>query len=442
MSHFGEIISSVNKNIGPYPTMQNIPLNHAPLQQPPHGPNFIYSEAPSVRQHPSQSKFFYRSQLPHENRFHPTMPAGPKTHGHKSVSSFDKLHFRASQPLPLVDNTDLPTTSIFQTKRYLNQNNEQPKRSPVKSSKPNYRTVTASTFFETDNSEEWSPFAQSLTYPKHYLNSENRQYQQQDRISFYPDTNPEYFQPHHSYDTPEVRSTTVVTPINRPPYNFISTSESKYQSYVAPPTFRAQTTETPTSPSTTLDEDLPPSHRRVPYIRRKYRTKKPIAPKQQQPESSDDVKPVVENTNENSASNTKQLYVRNAITPQSTESHVSSTISAENESKAIFITPVTPTNTEEAAVLDGNTGRETVTPVPETAVTTKRKHNRIFRRKLVQNIGASGIMGESCESSCLSNIVSREYDPVCGSDDKSYANLGRLRCTKICGDHRKYNINL
>lgn len=417
--------------------MQNVPVNHAPLQQPPHGTNFIYSEAPSVRQHQPQTKFIYRSQPPHENRFHPSMVAGPKAHGHKSVSNFDKSHFRASQPLPLIDNTDLPTSSFFHAKRYQNQNNEQPNRSALKSSKPaNYRSVTASTFIETDNSEEWSPFTQSLVYPKHYLNSENRQYQQQERISFYPDTNPEYFQPHHNYDTPETRTSTVFTPpLKRPPYNFISTAESKYQSYVAPPTFRAQTTESsPTSPSAQLNEDLPPSHKRVPYIRRrKYRTKKPISPKQ--PDSADDVKPVVEYPNESSP--TKQIYVRNV--QRSTETPVSSTHRTENESASIFITPVTPTNTDAAAVLDGNSEPETVTAATETAaVTTKRKHNRIFRRKLVQNIGVSGLMGESCESTCLSNIVSRDYDPVCGSDDKSYANLGRLRCTKICGDHRKY----
>lgn len=419
--------------------MQNVPIIHT---SPPHGTSFIYSETPSVRQQQSQTKFFYRSQAPHENRFHPSMIAGPKTHGHKSVSNFDKSHFRASQPLPLVDNTDLPTSSIFQTKRY--QNYEQPNRSSVKSSKPNYQTVTASTFLEADNSEDWSPFAQSLINPKHFLNSENRQYQQQDRISFYPDTNPEYFQSHHSYDTPttESRTTTVVTPLNRPPYNFISTSESKYQSYVAPPTFRIQTTESPTSPSVIISEDLPPSHKRIPYIRRKYRTKKPISPKQQQPDYAEDVKPVVEYPNENSSPDTKQIYLRNTITPRSTDTHASSTIRAENGSASIFITPVTTTNTE-AAVLDGNTERETVTTAPETTVTTKRKHNRVFRRKLVQNIGVSGLMGESCESSCLSNIVSRDYDPVCGSDDKSYANLGRLRCTKICGDHRKYkNISI
>lgn len=423
--------------------MQNVQVIHASSQQPPHGPNFIYSEAPSVRQHQQPTKFFYRSQPPHENRFHPSMAAGPKTHGHKSVNNFDKSHFRASQPLPLVDNTDLPASSIFQSKRYQNQNNDQPNRSSVKLSKPNYRAVTASTFLETDNSEEWSPFAQSLAYPKNFLNSENRQYQQQERISFYPDTNPEYFQPHHNYDTPvtEAHTTTVVTPPNRQPYNFISTSESKYQSYVAPPSFRSPTTESPTSLSTKLNEDLPLSHKRVPYIRRKYRTKKPLSPKQQQPDYSDDVKPVVEYPNESSSSDTKQIYLRNAITPRSTETYVPSTIRNENESAAIFITPVTPTYTD-AVVLDDNSTPETVTPATETSITSKRKHSRIFRRKLVQNISASGIMGESCESSCLSNIVSRDYDPVCGSDDKSYANLGRLRCTKICGDHRKYTLSI
>lgn len=441
MSHFGEIISSVGKNMGPYSTMQpNVPVIHVPppLAHQPHGSNFIYSEAPFVvRQHQPQTKIFYRTQQPHDNRFHQSNAAGPKSHGQKSTSNFDKSYFRASQPLPLVENTDLPTSSIFQTKRYQN-NDTPPNRSSGK--KSNNRVTAAGTFFDTDTSEEWSPFSQSLTYRKHHLNSENQQYQQQERISFYPDTNPEYFQPHHNYETPTVVTT------NRPPYRFISTAESKYQSNVAPSPllYRTETVapQSPTSPSPKLDDDdLPPSHKRVPYIRRKYRTKKPILPKQPPQQQSnlmtDDVKPVVEYTNE--SSDTKQIYVRNAITPRTTDAYVSTTIPAENESAAIFITPVNPSNTETRGLNGNFEAAEAVTPVPERTSTTKRKHNRIFRRKFVQNIGASGIMGESCESSCLSNIVSRDYDPVCGSDDKSYANLGRLRCTKICGEHRKYN---
>lgn len=69
-----------------------------------------------------------------------------------------------------------------------------------------------------------------------------------------------------------------------------------------------------------------------------------------------------------------------------------------------------------------------VTPVEETTTKTTKLYK--YRSSLKLN--------DSCESTCLMNIVNLDYDPLCGSNDHTYVNVGKFRCAKICGQLREY----
>lgn len=73
-----------------------------------------------------------------------------------------------------------------------------------------------------------------------------------------------------------------------------------------------------------------------------------------------------------------------------------------------------------------------VTPVEETTTKTTKLYK--YRSPLKLN--------DSCESTCLMNIVNLDYDPLCGSNDHTYVNVGKFRCAKICGQLREYFYHL
>lgn len=44
----------------------------------------------------------------------------------------------------------------------------------------------------------------------------------------------------------------------------------------------------------------------------------------------------------------------------------------------------------------------------------------------------------ACQRRCVKNTVARDYDPVCGSDGRTYSNKGKLRCAQSCGKTGEY----
>lgn len=74
---------------------------------------------------------------------------------------------------------------------------------------------------------------------------------------------------------------------------------------------------------------------------------------------------------------------------------------------------------------------ETSSPLFVTPVeTTTTKTTKFYKHR------SSLKLNESCESTCLMNIVNLDYDPLCGSNDHTYMNVGKFRCAKICGQLR------
>lgn len=78
------------------------------------------------------------------------------------------------------------------------------------------------------------------------------------------------------------------------------------------------------------------------------------------------------------------------------------------------------TTTQATPIVYVTTTRPRLSTVATTRVT------RMFRRKM-------STATDTCEMACLRNIINQEYNPVCGSDNKTYTNKGKFRCASICG---------
>lgn len=403
----------------------------------------------------ARPQFLYPAQ--YSNHFHPQQQY--QKNQHPKVSSFSdtksvntRQEFRASQPIPVTDNTDLPQSSIYSTNYFANvkqpdsvyaenKNSYTSNKQFVKKRPDNILAFTAADTTDNDDNSEnnWSP-AQPF-YPNNFQQVENQQYQHQERISFYPNTHPEYFSQY---------GTTTSTTTTKPPKR----SYSQYRAEVAQNNNNivasaSQFSAVRQDSLAVLGHSFAVSDEK-PVVRH-FRKRKPII-KEVEIDSniSNKIKPVVEVPTEDQQPDDRRRYkVREVLKHNSDTENVqsvfvSSTLRAEDPedfSQSIFITPVEIsteiTDTTEAIRSDADTNEDK--NVITTKPSTVRKHNRVLHRKILQS---NAIGSESCESSCLSNIVSRNYDPVCGSDNKSYANIGRLRCTKICGDHRKFQFNV
>jgi hypothetical protein len=81
------------------------------------------------------------------------------------------------------------------------------------------------------------------------------------------------------------------------------------------------------------------------------------------------------------------------------------------------------------------------TPAPTT--TTESLPPLVESLKL-DRVGPVTPPPDSCEKECIKNLPSKGFDPVCGSDNITYTNKGKLRCAQTCKRNGKFvykNLN-
>lgn len=302
---------------------------------------------------------------------------------------------------------------------------------------------------DADNS--WQPAVAGPGYPQHTDSAEIQQYQTQQRISFYPDSHPEYFQTAAGNGGGSLSSasgssnsgggagkrkkvaskgqlrrrvpTTTTTPAS-----YQSQEDDEYEgerTYVQPNRQFAPAS----APDAAIANIRPIYEFQSDDLGRP--SKRYDDPDVQEHQHNDDFDTLPEGNVYQSVAVSTSLQTTGA---DAYGSYSSDGIGADGP--ALFITPAKP----DVHDYERPTTRATTPPLPPTtrapqSTSTQRKHNnRVFRRKFVPPPAGDS---DTCIDSCLSNIVSRVNDPVCGSDERTYENIGRLRCTKLCGDQRK-----
>lgn len=378
--------------------------------------------------------------------------------------------FRASQPIPVFEKVEHPQPDVLSEERILSkiQSDFISSTSPqaysyasikhyVDKPEPLFQ-FTASDNFVDDTENTWQPSIPSPGYAPivEAKSDEVQQYISQDRISFYPDKHPEYFHSHENDNfnavKPPVFTTTSSTtttpstasarPMRRKPESGTTSQSSRYQS--GGPQTKKQTQRKPYQFKKTLlttPEPIDTSEN----VKKEFVFKFNDSVQAHNIQSK--VKPVYEEHSDEQlpskrfgdadaydSDNEPDVQIYQSVLVSS-----SLLTSAEHQGNSMmFITPSKPDLSE----VDETTSEPATTTTTTTTTTARtnrgrpvRKHTRVFKRKFV---APPSMDSGSCEKTCLGNIVNHEYDPVCGSDDKTYTNVGRLRCTKICGDNRKW----
>lgn len=295
-----------------------------------------------------------------------------------------------------------------------------------------------------DADSSWQPAVAGPGYPQHTDSAEIQQYQTQQRISFYPDSHPEYFQAtagnggvssSNGGGGGKRKKVASVGQLRRrvpttttTPAVYHSQEDDEYEgerTYVQPNRLFA-----PASGPDAAIANIRPIYEFQPDDLGRP-SKRYDDPDVQEHEHDDDIDRLPEGNVYQSVAVSTSLQTTGADAYGSYSSD-----GADADGPALFITPAKPDLRDyERPATKATTPLLAATTRAPLSTGTQRKHNnRVFRRKFVPPPAGDS---DTCIGSCLSNIVSRVNDPVCGSDERTYENIGRLRCTKLCGDQRK-----
>lgn len=458
------------------------PVHSPPPRQVQHTPNFNQHNSPPPpppgppHHHPPTKNYqtttkrqtHHSSPTPSQQAQHHFNMNKNNNHNapHSKVNPIPvkREEFRASQPIPVFEKVEHPQPDVLSEERFLSKiqsdltSSNVPQAYSYSSIKHYVDRPEPSSLFQFTASDNivnefentWQPAMPSPGYTPNVgsKSAEIQQYHSQERISFYPEKHPEYFQLHENDNFNAVKPSVFDTTTNAPTTTTARSLRRKPQSSSS---FQS---------ASVLGKK---ATQRKPYQFKKtsYTTPSTVDSSEQVNKESvfkfndsllahnvhSKIKPVYEDHSD------EQLPMKRYGDADAYDSEnepedqiyqsvlVSSSLltSAEHSGNSLmFVTPSKPDLSE----VDRTTASTPSTTSTTTTSTTPRsvrgrpvrKHTRVFKRKFV---APPSMDSGSCETTCLSNIVNHEYDPVCGSDDKTYTNVGRLRCSKICGENRK-----
>lgn len=464
--------------------LHSSPVQSPPLRQPMTKFNQHNSPSPGpshhqpTKQHQPTTKRAKNSQpTPSQHsQHHFSMNNGNSPRPKVNPIPLKREEFRASQPIPVFGKIEHPQTDVLSEDRFISQTqtDHDSSSSPafsyasikhyVHKPEPLFQ-FTASDNFVDDTENTWQPSIPSPGYVPNVgpHSSEVEQYHSQERISFYPDKHPQFFQPQENDSFNAVKpsvftstttttstpptSTPTIRPLRRKPESSSGLANNRYQAsgnlqpkkqvQRKPYQYKKHSFTNP-DPSVDSSEDANKDYEfKYNDSRLTHNLNSKIKPVYE--EHSDEQLPskrygdadAFDSVNEPDVQIYQSVLVSSSLL----------TSAEHSDNSVMFITPAKPDIFEMETTSTPATTSSTTTTTTESTTRRNvrgrplRKHTRVFKRKFV---APPSMDSDSCEKTCLSNIVNHEYDPVCGSDDKTYTNVGRLRCTKICGENRKF----